>query len=119
MWFLGMVIGILVGSIGGIGTAFLGAILGGICGAVEGSGANDGSSNKKAAEHTPPASSPARTSEIDRKFDHIYKSLADIHQRLVQAGGVETPQAATRGPRPRHRRAKRESIPVGMQRRRR
>ena len=78
MWFVGMVIGILIGSVGGFGTAFLGAILGTVVGAVI------GSSNKKTSKNTPPASMPPRMDESARNFEHIYKSLEDIHRRLLR-----------------------------------
>ena len=90
MWFAGLVIGGLIGSLGGFGTAFLGAILGTIVGAVLGasgkSDAEQGATAQFETENTPslPDKDAAmRLLDLERKIDHIYKALADIHSRLV------------------------------------
>jgi uncharacterized membrane protein len=77
MWFLGLLAGLVVGAMVGHGAgAVIGAILGAIGGAVY--RANHPASRDAGGE------AARRLAEIERKLDHIYKSLEDIHWRLVK-----------------------------------
>ena len=89
MWFLGLLAGMIVGGMIGHGIgAFAGAVLGAIAGAAyraaHPAGAEDAGAQAK------------RLAELERKIDHIYKSLEDIHWRLRK---LEQPDAVA-GPRP-------------------
>ena len=84
MWFLGLLAGMVTGGLIGHGAgAFAGAILGAVAGAVY-RATHPAQSN---GDHAP----AQRIAELERKVDHIYKSLEDIHWRLLRLekpGGV-------------------------------
>ena len=89
MWFLGLLAGMVVGGMIGHGFgAFAGAVLGAIAGAAYRSAHPAGTDDAGA--------STQRLAEIERKIEHIYKSLEDIHWRLRK---IEEPGAVA-GPRP-------------------
>lgn len=89
MWFAGLVIGGLIGSLGGFGAALLGAVLGTIIGAVLGASGKANSDARQSgrtaggASDASPNDTATRLANIERQVDNIYKSLADIHARLV------------------------------------
>ncbi len=89
MWFAGLLIGGLIGGLigafGGATSAFIGAIAGTIAGAIVGAALKPGS--EAAAK---------RIFDIEFKLGHIYKSLEDIHWRLLRLekpGEQQTPAA--------------------------
>ena len=75
MWFAGLLIGAFIGALKSSIAAFFGAIAGTIAGAIIGSAlkrkGGDSENGKSAAD-------------LKLKIDHIYKSLEDIHWRLVR-----------------------------------
>lgn len=77
MWFAGLLIGMVLGATLGHGA---GALAGAIVGAIAGA-AYRAANPKRAGED---GESAQRLAEIERKIDHIYKSLEDIHWRLVK-----------------------------------
>ncbi|MDB5810696.1 MAG: hypothetical protein JWN94_2818 [Betaproteobacteria bacterium] len=81
MWFAGLLLGGLIGSFGGGGSAVLGALIGAVAGAFVGSALKSSARRGAAAPEL---------GDIETKIDHIYKSLEDIHHRLVR---LEKPDA--------------------------
>ncbi|MEO7728066.1 MAG: DUF2339 domain-containing protein [Burkholderiales bacterium] len=88
MWFAGLLIGGLIGSLGGVASGFFGALVGAIAGAVIGIGLKPGGRNDAFS---------SQLAEIDVKIAHIYKSLEDIHRRLVH---LERPGEPAEAPAP-------------------
>ena len=74
MWFAGLIIGGLIGSLGSSPSGFLGAVAGAIAGAIIGRAVKSAGGNDKQF---------AKLAALEFKIDHIYKSLGDIHRRLV------------------------------------
>ena len=98
MWFAGLIVGGLLGSLSGIAGGFLGAAAGAIAGAIIGRSRNFAGGDDKQS---------ARLAALEFKIDHIYKSLEDIHRRLVHleppagqaAPTISTNRAAADAPR--------------------
>ena len=91
MWFAGLLIGMVLGGLLGHGA---GALAGAIFGAI--AGAAYRAANSKRGEDD--GESAQRLAELERKIDHIYKSLEDIHWRLVKLekpGEEEAPRPLT------------------------
>ena len=85
MWLLGLLVGAVVGGLLGHGSgALAGAIVGTVAGAVYRSRHGGQAQDEKSAAR--------RLAELERKVDHIYKSLEDIHWRLRK---LEQPDAVT------------------------
>jgi uncharacterized membrane protein len=89
MWFLGMLAGLVVGGIIGDGAgAIAGAILGTLAGAIYRANNPSQPRDDGAYEH--------RIADLERRVDHIYKSLEDIHWRLsaLEKPGAQRDAAA-------------------------
>ncbi len=84
MWFAGLLIGALVGALAGAGSAFFGAIAGAVAGAIVGAAIKRRTATAKTADGT---------AGLAFKIDHIYKSLEDIHRRLVRLEQVVPQQS--------------------------
>src|SRR5215470_7043344 len=85
MWFFaGLLIGGIIGSNGGIESTFLCAIFGGIAGAILGSALKRTLGGGRDAD---------KFADIDFKLEHIYKSLGDIHERLLRLEQPRTQDA--------------------------
>lgn len=82
MWFAGLVLGGLIGSMAGFGGAVFGAIVGAVTGGAFRAMLNQSRNSEQ----------EQRLVEIETKIDHIYRSLGDIHNRLVR---LEKPGDAT------------------------
>lgn len=81
MWFLGLLAGAVVGGVLGHGAgALAGAVLGAIAGAAY----------RSAHPVEQRGGVQARLAELERKVDHIYKALEDIHWRLRRLEQPET-----------------------------
>ncbi len=108
MWFLGLVVGGLIGSQGGFGLAVLGAILGTIFGSMLGANmkSDSESDSSRVGSPTPrPVDIGERLVDLERKIEQIYHSLGDIHRRLValekpQSQGDAAPNAASAADQP-------------------
>ena len=88
MWFLGLLAGAVVGGVLGHGAgALAGAVLGAIAGAAY----------RSAHPVEQRGGVQARLAELERKVDHIYKALEDIHWRLRR---LEQPGRIWRATRP-------------------
>jgi len=75
MWFAGLLIGALIGSLGGIGSGLFGALVGAVAGAIIGTAIKPAGAKDQSA---------ATLADLEFKINHIYKSLEDIHWRLVR-----------------------------------
>lgn len=75
MWFAGLLIGALIGSLSSRIGAFFGAIAGAVAGAIIGSAVKPRRTDPRSADGI---------ADLKLKIDHIYKSLEDIHWRLVR-----------------------------------
>ena len=89
MWFAGLLIGGLLGSPGGAASGVFGALAGAIAGAIIGAAL-------KSAKGDDPRGT--RLADLEFKIDHIYKSLEDIHRRLVHLEKPAEPTAALAQP---------------------
>jgi len=86
MWFAGLLIGGLIGSLGGVGAGVFGAIVGAIAGAIIGAWFKPAGRQERVT---------ANADDLAFKIDHIYKSLEDIHHRLVRLEKPAAQPAAT------------------------
>src|SRR5688572_2716788 len=92
MWFAGLLIGLLIGSLEGRGHAFFGAIAGAIAGAIISAALKSSMADGKTA---------SGVGDLESKISHIYKSLEDIHWRLVRLekpGEQHAPEAPPTAP---------------------
>jgi len=94
MWFAGLLTGAFIGWLDSAGAAFFGAAVGTIVGAIVGSALKSRPADGKAA---------SGLADLELKINHIYKSLEDIHRRLVrleQPGEQQRPAATSEVPDP-------------------
>ena len=86
MWFAGLLIGGLIGSLGGVGAGVFGAIVGAIAGAIIGARFKPAGRQERVT---------ANADDLAFKIEHIYRSLEDIHHRLVRLEKPAAQPAAT------------------------
>src|SRR3972149_2961799 len=75
MWFAGLLIGAAIGALNGVISAVFGAFAGAIAGAIIGAALKPRETHGK---------TQGDLADLAFKVAHIYKSLEDIHRRLVR-----------------------------------